>query len=257
MPTGLQRAGFHIRNTKETITGKKRKKICNTIKKFALILFASFAFLITAEMIYFLTILMGSEKIEKADLIVVFEGRDGRSKAAYELADLGCAPGILISPAGHNMLDVYDQIYKPRKQFGRVMETKATTTFENALFSSEIIKEKGFDSVILVTSWDHMPRSYLLMRIMMAGSNVRIYPHSVKTGNTANKAWYRTGLAWKMVCNEMVETWGSQIELVNYRINGRIPKTRPGKKNFISKLKGWLLFEIDLEKKMPSNYVPE
>ncbi len=41
-----------------------------------------------------------------------------------------------------------------------IVEDAATTTRENAVFSQKIIEKKGFKSVLLLTSAQHMPRSY-------------------------------------------------------------------------------------------------
>jgi uncharacterized SAM-binding protein YcdF (DUF218 family) len=42
------------------------------------------------------------------------------------------------------------------------LEEKSTNTYENALYSSQILKEKGISRIILVTSAMHMPRSIAL-----------------------------------------------------------------------------------------------
>jgi uncharacterized SAM-binding protein YcdF (DUF218 family) len=235
---------FHTLNTERKKDRKKRNNIWTILKKISLFFFISIVLVISAEFIYFLAILTGTEELKETDLIVVFEGREERVRAAYELADLGYATSVLISPAGHDKLNTYDRMYKPRIKFDRVLETKARTTFENALFTSEIIKEKGYKSVILVTSWDHMPRSYLLLRLMLPLSDVKIRLHSVKTKKISRGTWFRTGLAWKMVYNEMIETLGSMVELIKYRISGRTFQHRPGKNQIFTQLKAWLLFDI-------------
>lgn len=40
-----------------------------------------------------------------------------------------------------------------------LLETKATSTYENLYYSKALLEEKGFDSVIIVTEGFHMPRA--------------------------------------------------------------------------------------------------
>lgn len=203
-------------------------------------------FLIASEVIYFLIIIGGGAPINKADLVVVFEGSEGRVQTAYHLVDLAYAPALLISPADNETLDTYDRMYKPLKRFDRVLENNARTTFENALFTSEIIKERGCKSVILITSWDHMPRSYLLMR-MITGTDIQISTCSVKRGRIGKTTWYKKSLGWKMIYNEMLETWGSLIEFANYQIKGSVPTSRIGQNNVFGGIKQLLLFDLNME----------
>ena len=72
-----------------------------------------------------------------------------------------------------------------------------------------------------------MPRSYLLLKAMIGGSEV-IQPHPIATGNVDQTNWYRHRTGWKMVYNEMVEFWGSLIELARYKVSGELPEQVPG-----------------------------
>lgn len=206
---------------------------------------AVIAFLGIAQGVFFLNLLCGSSRIAPADAIVCFEGMEGRAGAAFRLADLALAPNLVISPASAQRLEHYDRVFRPVGRFDRIMETKARTTFENALFTRKIIREHGFDTLILVTSWYHMPRSYLLLKAMLMGDDVTIQTYRVPTGKLKPENWYRYGIGWKMVYNEMVETWGSLIELTRYRLTGKPYEVTPGKKGILSDLKKYLLFDID------------
>jgi hypothetical protein len=48
-----------------------------------------------------------------------------------------------------------------------------------------------------------------------------------------------------MVYNEMVEFWGSSIELVKYRLSGELSAEAPGKSSLAGRLKQFLLFDVD------------
>jgi uncharacterized SAM-binding protein YcdF (DUF218 family) len=178
-------------------------------------------------------------------VVVAFEGMDGRAREAYRLADAAYAPVLVVSPATERQLKAYDRVFLPTRQFDRVIERHARTTFENALYTAKIIDQSGFKSVILVTSWIHMPRSCLMLKIMLMGSGTRIHPHSVATGRLNRQNWYRHRVGWKMVYNEMVECWGSLIEWMTFRTRGGLSVSQPGKSPIFSGLKKLLLFDVD------------
>jgi uncharacterized SAM-binding protein YcdF (DUF218 family) len=178
---------------------------------------------------------------------VAFQGRDGRARAAYKLVGSGRAPVLVISPATERQLRAYDHTYLPGQQVERIIERKARTTFENALYTRQIIKENGFQSVILVTSWNHLPRSCLLLNILSLGSGTRIHPYGVTTGRLDRQNWYHHTVGWKMLYNEMVECWGSLIEWMTFRTRGGLSISQPGKSPIFSGLKKLLLFDVDQE----------
>jgi uncharacterized SAM-binding protein YcdF (DUF218 family) len=203
------------------------------------------ALAIGAEAAYFVFVLFGGESLGKADLIVAFEGRDGRARAAYKLVEMGLAPNLIISPADGTRLDAFEDAFNPTRPFARIVEENSRTTLENAVHTKELIRDHGFSSAILVTSWDHMPRAYLLLRAMLLGSGVRIATHSVPTGRVGPANWYLHSVGWKMAYNETVEVWGSLFELVQYQITGRPPHGTPGKSGWLKWVKQHLLFKID------------
>lgn len=206
---------------------------------------AGMAFILLLQSFFFVYVISAKPDIESADLIVAFEGRRGRASEAYSLADQSYAPVLVISPATHQTLEVYDRRFQPKHQFDRIIEKNAQTTFENALYSGRIVKKHHFKTIILVTSWNHMPRSYLLFKMVLFGTKTRIQPYCVATGKLNRENWYRYPVGWKMVYNEMLESWGSMIELVKYRFSGDLAHTRIGKNGFVKALRNVLLFEID------------
>jgi len=104
--------------------------------------------------------------------------------------------------------------------------------------------KKRTSSSLLVTLWNHMPRSYFLLKAMTGGSEV-IQPHPIATGSVDLTNWYRHRTGWKMVYNEMVEFWGSLIELARYKVSGELPEQVPGGSSLATRLKQLLLFKID------------
>jgi uncharacterized SAM-binding protein YcdF (DUF218 family) len=210
-----------------------------------LILLAIPLLLVIFEGGYFLWALGGNKDLQKADLIVVFEGGYDRARSAYKLVDQAYAPTLLISPGTERKLAFYEKKYRPSLAYERVMENKSRTTLENAVHTRELIRENDFRSAILVTSWDHMPRSLFLLRALTLGSGIRIQQHPVNIGSLNHANWYRHRLGWMMVYNEIVEFWGSLIELARYATAGELPAEPPGKSPLAERLKQVLLFTID------------
>lgn len=91
---------------------------------------------------------------------------------AYKLYQEGAAPLLLLS--GGDIDFLYDSPSTPADDMATLMETlgvprqdmliqnKSLNTEQDAEFSCKMIKEKGYGSVILVTSAFHMPRSVAL-----------------------------------------------------------------------------------------------
>ena len=201
--------------------------------------------LLAAQAGYFVWALSNVQDPQKADVIVSFEGAYDRARAAYGLVDQSYASNLLISPSTERQLAFYEKRFKPTRPYQHILEEKARTTFENALFTEAAIKKNNLKSVILVTSWDHMPRAYLLLRAMTLGSGVRVAPHRVATGSLSQDNWYRHRKGWKMIYNEIIEFWGSLAELANYKIKGRVSDQVPGQSGLVGRLKQMLLFKLD------------
>jgi uncharacterized SAM-binding protein YcdF (DUF218 family) len=104
--------------------------------------------------------------------------------------------------------------------------------------------ERGMRSVILITSWDHIPRSYFLLRILTLGSGIRIHRSSTAVGPTDADNWYNSANGWKRLYNEMIELWGSMYELAEYALRGRLPEKPPNQSPVVAFLRKMLLFEI-------------
>jgi uncharacterized SAM-binding protein YcdF (DUF218 family) len=194
---------------------------------------------------YFARMLSYEADLGKADLIVAFEGREDRAGEAYRLLERSYAPALVISPATERTLQIYEKKFVPSHPFGRIVEDKSRTTLENAVHTKAILHDHEFRSAILVTSWDHMPRSYFLLKVMLLGSDVSVQPSMVATGGFNATNWYRYKTGWKMVYNEMVEFWGSMVELAKYRLSGDLPAEAPGKSGLAGRLKLFLLFDVD------------
>lgn len=84
-------------------------------------------------------------------------------------------------------------------------ETKSGNTYENAVFSYEMIQPNKTDRWVLVTSAVHMPRAVGLFR--QAGWNVLPYPVDYHTSGTFqwsfNLSLQYGFLAWRVISREL------------------------------------------------------
>lgn len=115
------------------------------------------------------------EKPVKADVIILLSGEDkerGRMTKAAELYHAGYAERVILtnnrSPG--SSFEYAESFGIPREAL--IGENKATSTYENALYSKEIIEEEGFQSALVVTSNYHMRRSKLAFERVFRDSDV-------------------------------------------------------------------------------------
>jgi uncharacterized SAM-binding protein YcdF (DUF218 family) len=202
------------------------------------------ALLILGELAFFLSMTHSAQVLEKVDLIAVFSGESGRVEEGYRLANQGYGSHLVISSASLKAVEKYQGKLNRSNDFAPIVEDQARTTLENAFHIKRILSEQGMHSVILVTSWEHMPRSYLLLRILTLGSGIRIQCSSVPTGAIDGDNWYGSLNGWKRAYNEMVELRGSLYELAEYRVRGGLPEEPPNQSTVVALLRKMLLFEL-------------
>ncbi len=118
--------------------------------------------------------------INSADGIVVLTGTPARLKAGLELLKTGAAKRVLISGVNHQVsketlraaLGESDKVMNCCVDLGR----EAKDTVGNAYESSIWATENKFDSLLIVTSAYHMPRSLVELKRQMPGKT--LYPHA-------------------------------------------------------------------------------
>jgi hypothetical protein len=103
----------------------------------------------------------------------------------------------------------------------------------NALVAGEV---QGLESIDLARG------SYL---VVLLGSGAAVQPLMTATGRLDAGNWRRHSTGWKMVSNEMIEFWGSMVELMTYVLSGELPEKTPGKSSLSGRLKQLLLFDVD------------
>ncbi len=166
-----------------------------------------------------------SDNLVPVDAVVVFSGSFHRVMSGIQLVNHHFAPALLITPATQSKVSQYGGQYPINENVEVLIEPNARTTYENAYYASRIIKEKGYRNVILVTSEYHMPRAYLLFKCAVIGHDVSIQRAPVASPFLLKSAGMsRTGLS-KMLYNEIIQFWGSMLELGYHKVCGRrLPK---------------------------------
>ena len=167
--------------------------------------------------------LVESDKLEKADAIAVFSGDSGaRTERAVELLKEGYADYLILSGG-----KVYDDVTMSELMKNHaiklgvdeskiLIDDEASTTNENAEFTTNIIEENNFKSVIVVTSDYHTRRSKLAMEkalenTLIDGEEVEVTVTPSKEEKFTTK-WWRSGNSVLMVISEYLKLRGYLVK---------------------------------------------
>lgn len=107
-----------------------------------------------------------------ADLIILVSGDPQRMEKVAELYQAGFADKVLITNALERGATVNDAELFGIPRDSILTENKATSTYENALYTKEIMMEQGFDSALIVTSNYHMRRTKLAYERVFSDTDV-------------------------------------------------------------------------------------
>lgn len=197
--------------------------------------------LLVLEALCFSCILLRKNEDVASDAVLVFMGSEKRVETGYRLVNQGLAPVLILSSVTAALRRCDDKKYALKSTVVNFPENRATSTFENALYTSRIIKSHGYKSVLLVTSDYHMPRSLILLKLFLMGDDVEIHSHEVH--DVARTATADAVLP-KLLYNEMVKFWGSLLECAMYPLRGRLFEKPANKSAFWVYLKSFLLLNI-------------
>lgn len=136
-----------------------------------------------------------ADEPERADGIVSLTGAsDERIAAAMRLLEHDKAERMLVSGVNPEVRRVELRAITPgsNRLFDCCVDLgfRATDTIGNAQETAGWARAKGFDSLIVVTSDYHMPRS--LLEIRGAAPGVELIPYPVKTPAFDSTRWWRS-----------------------------------------------------------------
>lgn len=141
-----------------------------------------------------------------ADGIVVLTGGEDRIAEAVKLLANGKAKRLLISgvnPSTNKLhLISFNSVRGRERLFFSCcidLDKRALNTEENATEATAWVREKGFHSLIVVTSTYHMPRS--LVELRQAMPDVKLIPYPVKSP-TLDDAWWTSQRAIWVLAKE-------------------------------------------------------
>jgi uncharacterized SAM-binding protein YcdF (DUF218 family) len=163
--------------------------------------------------------------LEKVDAIVVVSGgdTDARISEGVKLYLQEWAPMLVFSGAAAEG-DVSNALAMKRIAVSAgvsaediLIEEKSKTTAENADFTANIVREKGFQSIILVTSPYHQRRAYTQFRQAL-GKDFKIINHSAKDETWRKKSWWESANARFLTLAEIMKNF---YEIIGGTIGGR------------------------------------
>jgi uncharacterized SAM-binding protein YcdF (DUF218 family) len=180
----------------------------------------------------------GTDSAEQPRPLVELNSAGDRVLYGAQLYKEGKAANILLS--GGSITWLGGRASTPAEEMRQIMEMlgvpksamwlqgKSQNTYEDALYSTDILKEKGIQKIILVTSAMHMPRSVALFR--KQGIEVIPAPADFRVTNDSWNSLFEPDLA-----NQVVSFWPSV---------GNLSGTSNALKEYLGiwvyRLRGWL-----------------
>lgn len=160
---------------------------------------------------------------DKFELLAVFGGDPDRAKVAIDMARQGIGQAIVISDSDQWQLRSFFSRFGSPGQARVLVEPLARTTDQNARLVGRIIRREGFRRVLLITSWYHLPRAYLLLRLELLGAGVKVDLMSAE--ETPDDFYSRPEFR-----EELVKLWGSlgrwgkSLLRVHGLVPGQVPR---------------------------------
>jgi uncharacterized SAM-binding protein YcdF (DUF218 family) len=182
----------------------------------------------------------------QADGIVVLTGGSSRVSDAMELLAAGYGKRLLISgvhPASTasdiSSTDISRTVQESHSLFTCCvdLDRSAVSTRSNASETRRWARERGFTSLIVVTSNYHMPRAVLEMSHAMP--DVALIPYSVVGERWRDEPWWENGATFRLVLSEYLKyiAAGLRVHLAEFGIDlplegfeqptGSLPVHRP------------------------------
>ena len=167
--------------------------------------------------IAFLAQLRGSEErpARNADGIVVLTGGSSRVVDAMELLAAGYGKRLLISGV-HPTNDVHD-ISRTLPDNHKLLnccvdlDRSAVNTRSNAAETRRWAIERGFRSLIVVTSNYHMPRA--IVELSHAMPDVKLIPFAVIGDRWRDEPWWTSGATLRLLLTEYVKFVAAEVRV--------------------------------------------
>jgi len=190
----------------------KRKKINLILVLLAFLFFAS----IGKFAGQFLVI---NEQPQKADVIVILAGDRGyRTERGAELFQAGYAPYIIVSGGPiYNNITAADLMMNHAVELGIpaeaiIKESYADSTYQNAVYTKEIMEQRGFKSVIIVSSDFHMRRVKMVFERVFKDTDIELIYCAAKDPTFDPDHWWSSN-------KSIMNTFNEYVKLIGYFFN--------------------------------------
>ena len=164
-----------------------------------------------------------ADEPERADAIVALTGPSAeRVNAAIRLLEQDKGERVLISGVNPEVRrqELRELTPGSNRLFNCCVDLgfEAETTTGNAAEIAAWARSKGYDSLIVVTSDYHMPRS--LMEIRSAAPGVELTPYAVETPSLDNSRWWRAAVTARRMTLEYMKYLAVMGRVTLDRITG-------------------------------------
>jgi uncharacterized SAM-binding protein YcdF (DUF218 family) len=183
---------------------------------FAAVLAAGFAG-VTVGFISFMVQLRGTETQprNKADGIVVLTGGSSRVSDAIELLAGGYGKRLLISGVHptNSVSDISRSLPDSQSWFGCCVDLdhSAINTRSNAAETRRWVRDRGFKSLIVVTSNYHMPRA--IVELSHAMPDIELIPFAVVGDKWRDEPWWASATTLRLVLSEYVKYVAAEMRV--------------------------------------------
>jgi uncharacterized SAM-binding protein YcdF (DUF218 family) len=150
-----------------------------------------------------------------ADGIVVLTGGASRIEDAIELLSAGRGKRLLIS--GVHPTTSTAEIARINPRYQRLvsccidLDHSAINTVGNALETRRWVHDRGFSSLIVVTSAYHMPRTMAELKRQMP--EIELLPYPVVTDKLRNEPWWSSALTARLILSEYAKYVVAQLRM--------------------------------------------
>lgn len=143
---------------------------------------------------------------EKVDVLITLGGGAERERYAAELYRLGFARGIIMSGCGNAARQMAKEAIRLGvKEQDIIIEEKARNTYENALYSRDIMSAQNLKSAIVVTSPYHMRRTKLVFGRVFKNTGMKLLYCSTKDSGFNADGQCRSGKDRQVVRREYIK----------------------------------------------------
>ena len=159
--------------------------------------------------------LVVNEQPQKADVIAILAGDRGyRTERGAELFHAGYAPYIIVSGGPiYNNITAADLMMNHAMELGIpaeaiIKESHADSTYQNAFYTKEIMEQRGFKSVIIVSSEFHMRRVKLVFERVFKDTDIKLIYCAAKDPAFDPDHWWSSNKSIMNTFNEYVKLMG-------------------------------------------------